>query len=55
MIDPASDRPLSSSPSLPAAPDLVLVTLDALRLDVAEEALRAGETPFLAGLLPEGW
>lgn len=34
--------------------DVVLVTLDSLRLDVAREALRLGETPHLAALLPPG-
>jgi hypothetical protein len=37
-------------------PDILMVTLDALRFDVAEEAYRSGETPFLASVLPEtGW
>ncbi|WP_407572574.1 STM4013/SEN3800 family hydrolase [Deinococcus altitudinis] len=36
--------------------DVVLVTLDSLRLDVARAALAAGQTPTLAGLLPpSGW
>ena len=34
--------------------DLMLITLDALRLDVAVEAMAAGRTPFLAGLFG-GW
>lgn len=34
--------------------DVVLVTLDTLRLDVAEELLDAGETPNLAAVLPGG-
>lgn len=34
--------------------DVVLVTLDSLRLDVAAAALQAGETPNLAALLPGG-
>ncbi|RFU42969.1 metalloenzyme domain-containing protein [Actinomadura logoneensis] len=34
--------------------DVVLVTLDTLRLDVAEELLAAGETPNLAAVLPGG-
>jgi hypothetical protein len=33
--------------------DLLLVTLDTLRYDVAERALREGRTPWLAGLLRE--
>ncbi|MGY2894412.1 STM4013/SEN3800 family hydrolase [Deinococcus sp. UYEF24] len=36
--------------------DVVLVTLDSLRLDVARAALSAGQTPNLATLLPpSGW
>lgn len=34
--------------------DVVLVTLDSLRLDVARAALQAGDTPHLAALLPPG-
>jgi arylsulfatase A-like enzyme len=34
--------------------DLLLVTLDTLRYDVAAELAAAGGTPTLAGLLPEG-
>lgn len=34
--------------------ELLLVTLDTLRYDVAAELAAAGETPTLAGLLPEG-
>jgi hypothetical protein len=34
--------------------DILLVTLDTLRYDVACRALRAGTTPNLAGLLPGG-
>lgn len=36
--------------------DVALITLDSLRLDVAQAALAAGETPHLAALLPSsGW
>lgn len=36
--------------------DVLLITLDTLRYDVAQAAWRAGETPQLAGLLPaDGW
>ena len=36
--------------------DIVLITLDSLRLDVARAALAAGQTPTLAALLPpSGW
>jgi hypothetical protein len=34
--------------------DLLFVTLDTLRYDVAREALAAGRTPHLAALLPDG-
>lgn len=37
------------------AADLLLATFDALRYDVAAECHRAGRTPFLAGLAPQGW
>src|SRR5215471_7315401 len=36
--------------------DILLVTLDTLRYDVAQRLWREGRTPFLASLLPEnGW
>lgn len=35
--------------------DLLFVVLDALRYDVARDALAAGRTPVLAGLFPDGW
>ncbi|WP_254512422.1 STM4013/SEN3800 family hydrolase [Anatilimnocola floriformis] len=34
--------------------DVVLITLDTLRYDVAEQANNAGKTPFLTSLLPGG-
>jgi hypothetical protein len=34
--------------------DLLLLTLDTLRYDVAVACLRAGRTPCLAGVLPPG-
>lgn len=34
--------------------DVVLITLDTLRYDVAEQALNAGKTPFLSRWLPGG-
>jgi hypothetical protein len=34
--------------------DILLITLDTLRYDVAAEALRAGRTPNLAAVLPAG-
>lgn len=38
-----------------ADPDLLLITLDALRYDVAVDSILAGKTPFLQQLLPHGW
>lgn len=35
--------------------DVVLLTIDSLRYDVAVAAMEAGETPHLAQLLPNGW
>lgn len=35
--------------------DVLLLTLDTLRYDVADLELRAGRTPNLAALLPHGW
>ena len=35
--------------------EIVLITLDTLRHDVAVDAMAAGETPAFAGLLPGGW
>ena len=35
--------------------DIVLLTLDTLRLDVAEASFRRGETPHLAELFRDGW
>ena len=35
--------------------DLLLITFDALRWDVADAAHRADRTPFLCKLLPNGW
>jgi hypothetical protein len=37
------------------APDLLMITFDALRYDVAEAAWLEGRTPFLRTLLPQGW
>jgi hypothetical protein len=41
----------------PSAPprDIVLLTLDALRYDVAVAAWRDGRTPYLRSLIPDGW
>ena len=38
-----------------ASRDIVLMTLDALRFDVAEGAWQAGRTPNLRGAIPDGW
>jgi len=35
--------------------DIVFVTLDTLRFDVATDAMARGQTPFLQRLLPDGW
>lgn len=35
--------------------DLLWITLDTLRFDVADREWHAGGTPFLCELLPEGW
>src|SRR5262249_19484906 len=35
--------------------DIVLITLDTLRFDVADAAFRAGETPQFARIFPAGW
>lgn len=37
------------------AGDILLMTFDALRFDVAVAAYREGQTPFLQSLLPHGW
>jgi hypothetical protein len=37
------------------SPDLLLMTFDALRFDVADTAWRAGRTPFLQSILSRGW
>ncbi len=38
-----------------ATADLLMITFDSLRYDVAEAAWNAGETPYLRELLPQGW
>lgn len=38
-----------------AGRDLLLITFDALRYDVAASAYHDGSTPFLRSLLPHGW
>lgn len=44
----------ASDMSLVGTHDVLMVTLDTLRYDVAVEALAAGGTPLLARVLPEG-
>ena len=41
--------------SLITSHDILMVTLDTLRFDVAEEAWRRHELPGLAKYLPGGW
>src|SRR5262249_56621397 len=41
--------------SLIGSHDVLLLTLDTLRHDVAVDCWRRGKTPFLASLLPGGW
>lgn len=38
-----------------AHPDILMITLDALRLDVAQQTFQAGRTPCLQSLVPQGW
>lgn len=38
-----------------APPDLLMITLDALRFDVAQSTFDSGRTPFLQSLFPTGW
>ncbi len=51
----AGTRPALDMSAVVGTHDVVLVTLDTLRFDVARDALAAGSTPTLAGLLPDGW
>ena len=45
-----------NAPALIGTHDILFITLDTLRYDVAQEMLRQGHTPFLASLLPpQGW
>jgi hypothetical protein len=37
------------------APDILMITFDALRFDVAERTFSDGRTSFLASLIPGGW
>lgn len=41
--------------SLVGTHDILLMTIDTLRYDVARDALAEGRTPHLASLLPGGW
>lgn len=42
-------------PALVDTHDVVLITLDTLRFDVADDLHRAGRTPNLCALFPDGW
>ena len=46
---------LTSSPPRSDAPDILMLTFDALRFDVADIAWKKGLTPFLQSLIPLGW
>src|SRR6187551_2967022 len=37
------------------APDIVMITFDALRFDVAQRAFASGRMSYLAQLIPGGW
>jgi len=38
-----------------APPDILMITFDSLRFDVAETAWRENRSPFLRSLIPDGW
>jgi arylsulfatase A-like enzyme len=54
-IDLDNPRILACAPLQLGTHDFLLVTLDTLRLDVAEASLQRGETPELARFLPNRW
>jgi hypothetical protein len=37
------------------APDFLMITFDALRFDVAQQAYNEGRTSYIASLIPAGW
>lgn len=45
----------SHSASSSDTPDVLMITLDALRFDVAQQAWQSDRTPFLKSLIPGGW
>ncbi|WP_425147676.1 STM4013/SEN3800 family hydrolase [Deinococcus sp.] len=47
--------PIGDVQGLIGAADVVFITLDSLRYDVAVQALEGGHTPTFAALLPHGW
>lgn len=64
MNSPADDKQLGKRrPRHPGelvdeqgrAKDILMMTFDALRFDVADQAQRSGATTFLSDLLPQGW
>jgi hypothetical protein len=55
MIFPAGGIGMIDLNRLIGTRDLLLVTLDTLRYDVARECLARGRTPHLAAVLPGGW
>ena len=46
--------PMLDTRTIVGTHDILLITLDTLRYDVASECLAAGKTPTLASMLPEG-
>lgn len=53
---PRGPQPCRTQPAWLGRSDVLFVTLDTLRYDVAQAAWREGRTPFLASLLPPtGW
>ncbi len=41
--------------SMPNLPDILMITFDALRYDVAVQAWESEQTPYLRQLIPAGW
>jgi len=46
---------MSNGPPAVSQDDVVVITLDALRFDVAANAFRDGRTPYFRSLFPDGW
>jgi hypothetical protein len=56
MATPQMNAPATDMNQIVGTHDLLFITLDTLRFDVADAELRAGHTPHLARLLgPQGW